>query len=160
LLNLYVGDWTSSEIILNEPSFGYGTYHVKFTSVGFAFADIDPNLVFGVFLYDDYTPGVPAYNNEVDLEISKWAAVDNPNTLQFVRQPFESLGNFKKFALPAAQTEMSFVLTWLEGSLQFQLFNGHGASACGNLASDQVATWTYTCVVCTVELRCLSPLLN
>lgn len=74
--------WRSTEVY-SLDTFGYGTY--VWTIEGNP-NDIDPNIVLGLFTWDDYTFTTDG-NSEVDIEFSKWGDANEEFTLQYGVQP-------------------------------------------------------------------------
>ena len=89
-------DWVSTEAWAVNP-LGYASY--AFVVSG-AWLDLDPQVTFGAFLWDD-DAGVPpacgppradCWHREVDFEISKWGVASNP-PLSFTVQPWSTDGS-------------------------------------------------------------------
>jgi hypothetical protein len=78
----YGGTWYSTEVV-SVDTFGYGTY--VWTIQG-NLKNIDPNIVLGLFTWDNNTFQEQA-NSEVDIEFSKWGVDTVENTLQYGVQP-------------------------------------------------------------------------
>ncbi len=76
------GKWWSSEVV-SQDTMGYGTY--VWTIQGDP-VNIDPQIVLGLFTWDDNTFKTDA-NSEVDIEFSKWGDTNQDTTLQFGVQP-------------------------------------------------------------------------
>ena len=76
------GSWHATEVVSVE-SMGYGTY--TWTIQG-DMLDIDPQVVLGLFTWDNYTFQEEA-NSEVDIEFSKWGEDLDTTTLQYGVQP-------------------------------------------------------------------------
>lgn len=74
--------WVSTEVV-SVDTFGYGTY--VFTLEGNP-TNIDPNIVVGLFTWDNNTFQEQA-NSEVDIEFAKWGVDTVQNTLQYGVQP-------------------------------------------------------------------------
>jgi hypothetical protein len=77
-----VGQWRCTEVICQD-TMGYGTY--IWTIQGDP-VDIDPNIIIGLFTWDDSTFQTDA-NSEVDIEFSKWGDLEQDTTLQYGVQP-------------------------------------------------------------------------
>ena len=117
--------WTVGEVV-NTRSLGYGTYTWVLAS---RVDNLDPNMVLGLFTYDDSDP---SFNNrEIDIEASRWGNAFDPTNEQFVVQPYPPTANLQRItqgsSLPAT---LSF--TWTATGVSF---SAPGASP---------ATWTYT----------------
>lgn len=94
--------WASTEIWSTTP-WGYGTYVFQITG---AFVEIDPQVTFGLFTWNDDSPPRcssegDCYFHEIDFEISKWGVLSEPQ-LQFVRQPALVEGNRKRVSINGA----------------------------------------------------------
>lgn len=118
------GIWTASELMAKKDA-GYGTY--RFDVEG-SIRDLDSNIVFGFFSWDQ---NFPPYFREIDIELSRWG---NPSTLPgwFTVQPYDKSGNQHSFDLPKAAV-YSFELRWEPGLVSFS------CEADGNV----VSTWRY-----------------
>ncbi len=75
-------DWVSTEVVSREVM-GYGTY---IFTVQADLRNIDPNVILGLFTWDNHTFQEQA-NSEVDIEFAKWGEEDEENTLQYGVQP-------------------------------------------------------------------------
>ena len=71
------GTWQCAEV-KTKKVLGYGSYT---TTLGSSLADIDPQMVLGVFVYKDDT-------HEVDVEYSAWGDAEQAAYRQFVQQPY------------------------------------------------------------------------
>jgi hypothetical protein len=97
--------WTSAEVV-SWASFGYGRYTFEVQS---DVANLDPNLVLGLFTWSDD----PAFSHrEIDIEISRWGDPSNQNA-QCVVQPYQQRGARARFELPAGIRGASYTFTWL-----------------------------------------------
>lgn len=76
------GRWVCTEVISKE-NLGYGTY--IWTIQGDP-VNIDPNIVLGLFTWDNNTFQTQA-NSEVDIEFAKWGDAAEEFTLQYGVQP-------------------------------------------------------------------------
>ena len=96
--------WASTEV-WDTAVFGYGTYVFQITG---QFVDIDPQVTFGLFVWDDDAPETGScssegacYFREIDFEVSRWGVLSEPQ-LQFVRQPALVEGNRKRVSISSA----------------------------------------------------------
>jgi len=76
------GAWASSELTLDH-SLGYGTY---FFSTVSPVEYLDPQVVIGMFLWDD-NGGEGIGYREVDFEYARWGNQGDPTSSQFVLEP-------------------------------------------------------------------------
>jgi hypothetical protein len=90
----------SSEVIA-EQSLGYGEYRIVVQNT----AGLDPNVVFGLFLWDTSAPELQ--NREIDIEVSRWGVPGDRNA-QCVLQPYTKAGHRARFQLPAGRAEVMF----------------------------------------------------
>ena len=98
------GRWRSAEVI-SKTSFGYGSYDFKILS---DIGDLDPNAVLGLFTWSD----APDYDHrEIDIEISRWQSILNPNC-QCVVQPYDETGHVAHFDIPTDRSGTSFQFNW------------------------------------------------
>lgn len=116
------GKWYSSECVLQD-NLGYGTYviHTKCR------VDIlDPNMVFGLFTWDD---GAPQHNyRELDFEFSRWGDSLDPTNSQYVVQPFGVPGNLTRYTVdlsPPRTEDLTLIMTWSPGKAEFWTYYGH-----------------------------------
>jgi len=121
------GRWLSAEVVLDR-SLGYGRYAF---SVASPLGQLDPNVVLGLFTWNDD----PAYNHrEIDIEFSRWANAADATNAQYVVQPYDRPGNLLRFVQPlAAPTVHAF--TWASKSVTFSSTTGTGQA---------IAGWRYT----------------
>jgi hypothetical protein len=75
------GHWTCAEIFTKE-SFGYGTYTFTVES---ELSDLDPNVVLGLFTYDEHN--CDQMYSEVDIEFTRWGRASSDTNLHFTVQP-------------------------------------------------------------------------
>ena len=112
--------WWSSEVVI-DTSLGYGTY--TFDVVGRA--DLfDPNIVGGIFLWDECAGLDPIqpndYFREIDFEFSRWGDPLGLNS-QFVVQPWDTPGNLHRYDMDLTGIAVStHFFTWTESSVTFQ----------------------------------------
>jgi glycosyl hydrolase family 16 len=96
--------WSSAEVV-SSAYFGYGTY--RFT-IGSEVANIDPNVILGLFTWSDD----PAYSHrELDMEVGRWGFGNNANA-QCVVQPFYHAGAEHRFEVPAGLVSPTYTLVW------------------------------------------------
>jgi len=92
--------WHCSELICTTSQ-GYNRYQFD---VGSRVDLLDPNIIAGIFTWDDCSPLAqpPNYNfREIDFEFSRWGNPDNDNS-QFVIQPWNIPGNIDRFNMNLA----------------------------------------------------------
>lgn len=104
------GVWTASELMAKKDA-GYGVYRFD---VDASVRNLDPNIVFGFFSWDQ---NAPPYFREIDIELSRWGKA---STLPgwFTVQPYDKVGNQHSFDLPEAKI-YSFELRWEPGIASF-----------------------------------------
>jgi len=136
------GSWYSTEVTL-EDALGYGDY--IFTTLG-RLDTLDPNIVFGLFLWQYgpcYDPANGWWNpyNEIDIEFSRWG---NPggDVAQYVAQPFDYPGNIDRFDVAFSEAELtSHAFRWLPDRVEFRSWRGGPQDESpGNL----IHAWTYS----------------
>jgi hypothetical protein len=81
-VNQHDGIWYSTEVI-SLDTFDYGTY---VWTINGNLKNIDPNIVLGLFTWDNNT-FIEQANSEVDIEFAKWGNDTVENTLQYGVQP-------------------------------------------------------------------------
>ncbi|MFY4777402.1 glycoside hydrolase family 16 protein [Metabacillus sp. RGM 3146] len=96
--NSALGVWECAQLSMNK-SLGYGTY--RFYVYG-ALDALDPNVVLGLYQYDQNSPDAAAANyREIDIEFSMWGhdPVVYPNYVnsQYVIQPYNTPGQQFRF---------------------------------------------------------------
>ena len=136
------GRWYSAEVRLTE-ALGHGDY--RFTTVG-RVDDIDPHLIFGLFLWEY----VPSYAeaatrnvaNEFDIEFGNW---DDPTRApaQFVCQPYQVPGALHPFwfSLPDDDAKSTHAFRWRPDGVDSRAWRG-GPEAETD-AEARLTTWTY-----------------
>lgn len=130
--------WYSTEVILEE-NFGYGQY--IFQTRG-RIDELDPCAVLGQFLWDNFAP--PNYR-ELDIEYSRWCNEKETNNTQFVVQPYTRSGNLYRFpvALTDNNNELTNVITWRPGRVDFVIYHGHHDMTSPPPEHDVIVSWTY-----------------
>jgi len=106
------GRWYSAEVVATE-SLGFGTYRWRIAG---PHHDLDPNIVVGLFTWDNDAPEV-AYR-ELDIELARWGQAAGPTNAQFVVQPYEPEGHLERFTTPA-RPAVDYAFTWLEDGVDF-----------------------------------------
>lgn len=106
-IGLHRGRWMCSELV-SKRSFGYGEYRFVIQET----ANLDTNVVLGLFLWDRNAP--EHQFRETDIELSRWGDERKPNA-QFVIQPYLRPENLDRFELPPGRAELS--LRWTPGQL-------------------------------------------
>jgi hypothetical protein len=96
--------WACAEVYIDEP-LGYGEY--RWTIAG-RFIEYDPNVVVGLFLYEDQ-------RKEIDFELSKWGDSNRSNA-QFVIQPV-SASRMHRFDT-GRLTRITVSVKWHDGFIQ------------------------------------------
>lgn len=76
------GIWYATELV-SQDTVGYGTYVFTVES---QLQEIDPNIVLGLFTWDNNSFFTQA-NSEIDIEFSKWGNPEDSNTLSYAVQP-------------------------------------------------------------------------
>jgi hypothetical protein len=117
------GQWSSAEVV-SKASFGYGRYSFR---VGSEVADLDPNVVLGLFTWSDD----PAFSHrEIDIEISRWgsSSASDPNA-QCVVQPYERPGAIVSFAVPPGLKDPIYTFTWTPDAVTCEIVGGTGPSS-------------------------------
>jgi hypothetical protein len=111
------GHWYCAELTTQE-AYGYGTYVFHVTGRP---ADLDPNVVLGLFTWDDHAG---EHHREIDVELSRWGDPSGANA-QFVVQPYQTPANIHRFDIagPRAGTKHSFA--WTAGQVEFWSLWGH-----------------------------------
>ncbi len=106
------GIWECSEVIL-DSALGYGTY--RWTVDG-PVANLDPNVVFAAFTWDD--ADTPPAHKEMDFEASRFTHPTERTNAQYVVQPNGQHGNRARITLPNPNVTR-VVMTWLPGRVTF-----------------------------------------
>ena len=128
------GKWFSTEVFTTIP-FGYGTYTFTLAS---PVDQLDPNVVLGLFTYDDTAPE-QAYR-ELDIEFSRWGETAGLNA-QFVVQPWTNAGNRHRFNLDLQTVDSTHVFAWRADQIQFTSYRV--TSSFLNL-NEPIESWLYT----------------
>ncbi len=109
----HAGTWRCAEI-WSTRSFGYGSY--RFRVQGDAQA-LDPNVVLGLFTWDDAPVD---HHRELDIEWSRWSVPTDPNTAGFTVQPWQhGRLNEHRYVQPSSAPVSDQVITWRPVSAAF-----------------------------------------
>jgi hypothetical protein len=102
------GHWYCAEVVLTS-SLGYGTYTFYLDS---PVANLDPNVVLGMFTWDDYYDSTLSDpHRELDIEFARWGSPGNSN-LQYTVQPYTTKGNQIAFTVQADPARSKHSLVW------------------------------------------------
>jgi len=134
------GKWLCSEIEA-IGTFGYGTY--VFYVLGYP-TRYDPNVVFGMFTWDNNFPEV-RHISEIDIEITKWGKLAG-NNLHYTVQPshgpddpdgwYRERGESVAMALNKPRT--THVFTWTADRVDFASYEGYGVPT-----DTPIGSWTF-----------------
>jgi len=104
--------WNCCEVELDQQ-IGHGIFQ------WFLIGDLilDPNVVFGMFLYK-------SDDKEFDIEISRWG-IPAANPLQYVVQPAHIQGNMKRFPLALQGNHTTHRILWVSSLVRFTSVHGH-----------------------------------
>ena len=91
--------------------------------------DLDPNLTFGAFTWDDFgdpDPANPNPNREIDFEDSRWGAPGAVENSQFVVQPWHFSGNLHPYVMPdlSADPRLTRYMRWTPQAIEFMTATG------------------------------------
>jgi hypothetical protein len=111
------GRWFCAEISSVE-AFGYGTYRFDVTGRP---ADIDPNVVLGLFTWDAHGG---EHHREIDVELSRWGDPANANA-QFVVQPYQTPANIHRFDIAGPRQRTTHAFAWSDTQVEFWSLWGH-----------------------------------
>jgi len=122
------GKWYSAELV-GQKHFGYGAYNFYIDS---PLDDLDPNVVFGVFVWGSD----PAFaHRELDIEYSVWSSKTRPNA-QFVIQP----GHAFYFSQPGGYEKTLQSFRWTPSQVSFQSASLAGETLAGHTFTENVPT--------------------
>lgn len=109
--------WYAAEVVLTR-SLGYGTYRFDLAT---PIDRLDPNVVLGLFTWDDDPSDALRSHREIDFEATRWANPADPNNGQFTVQPWDAAPapRYKRFAIPPGLASSSVEFTWLPGQVVF-----------------------------------------
>jgi hypothetical protein len=123
--------WHCTELICNTSK-GYSRYTFDVAS---RVDLLDPNIIAGIFTWDDCSPlAIPPNNyfREIDFEFSRWGNPWNENS-QFVVQPYNISGNMNRFNMNLTGFDHSVhFFDWSADSIIFKSVWG-----------DSFYTWSY-----------------
>jgi hypothetical protein len=103
--------WYCAQVTLNR-SLGYGTYFLTVRDT----SHLEPAEVLSMYTFDEWHGD--QYYREMDVEISRWGDVGNPNDAQYGVQPFYIPGNVYPFKAPAGP--VTYSMRWRSGSVSFE----------------------------------------
>ena len=126
------GYWYSTEIVHTQP-LGYGTYTFELAS---RVDQLDPNVVLGLFTWDDLAPG--HHYREIDIEFSRWGELQN-KIAQYVVQPYHVAGNLYRFDTILQGSLSTHLFEWRKERINFASYQGSPADP-----GDEIETWSYT----------------
>ncbi|MFW5689994.1 MAG: glycoside hydrolase family 16 protein [Spirochaetota bacterium] len=127
--------WVCAEVILDR-SLGYGTYEF---AVEIEPGALEPQVILGMFTYDDDAPD--AYHREIDVELGRFGNPSAP-AAQFVLQPAERYGNRLRYELDEEGTHTTHAFRWEAGQITFRSVHGHHEAVFGVPDSRVTATWS------------------
>ena len=94
------GKWASAEVKLTR-SLGYGAYRFQVRDL----SHLEPSAVLTLITWDGV--GTEITRRELDVELSRWGNLDNPN-VNYVVQPYYVPANIVAFRVPAGAYTHSF----------------------------------------------------
>lgn len=138
-LNKVAGKWYAGEIRTTVPvaAGGYSVYVVGRPDL------FDPNVVLGIFLYDDAAgeggEGCPA---ELDVETSRFGDRNAPNGHCVVYEPgLCGPADLHDFTYSLTGTHTTHQIDWQPGSVRFRMMHGHRCAP--EVAGHLIAERTY-----------------
>ena len=134
-IDQHEGQWTCSEVIA-DASLGYGTYLFRLSG---RVDQLDPNVVLGLFTWDDAAP--EHHYREIDVELSRWSDPGLDNA-QYVVQPWDTEGNRHRFDLTLAGDLSTHCFVWSPGQVLFRSYDG--AADCPGSGENALGAWTYS----------------
>lgn len=126
------GAWYAAEVFTSEP-LGYGSYTFTLAS---RVDQLDPNVVLGLFTWDNATPEY--HYRELDIEFSRWGDAGGDNA-QYVVQPWERAGNLHRFTMTLQGDKSTHRFDWRNASVHFASYQGHAPHL-----GAEIANWRYT----------------
>lgn len=131
------GTWLAAEVFsTSRARYGPHTFYVLKENP--YLNSIDPNLVFGMFLYKNGCG--PDCHDELDIEISRWRHPGAYYNAQYVAQPANVTGNKHPFHLSLLGPLSTHMLNWTGDEVKYASYTGGSAAAPASL----LQTWTYT----------------
>jgi hypothetical protein len=110
------GIWKCAEL-KSLDTIKYGTYTWEISN---RVDNLDPNAVFGLFLYSD------EHENEYDIEFSKWGDAENSNNAFYsCWGPGMDTPIQKEFHADLSGDYTTHVMKWYEGGMSFASYHGH-----------------------------------
>jgi hypothetical protein len=106
------GRWNCAEVI-GTQTLGYGTYTFEVAS---PVADLDPNVVLGLFTWSDKAPYA---HREIDFEVARWGVASDPTNAQYVVQPYDVAGHLHRLTLPSGVGPTLHGFTWRPTRIDF-----------------------------------------
>lgn len=114
--------WVCTEVELQNQYFGHGMYYWV---VRGKFAQLDKQLVVGVFTYDMAETSAPGYG-EIDFEWSKWGQQTKKELFSFTVHPFPDGDPRAHIEYNTNNGEVfTLLLDWQPGRIEQWLFNGY-----------------------------------
>jgi hypothetical protein len=126
--------WHCAEVFTRR-SFGGGTFSFEVSN---NIASLDPNVILGLFTWDEFAPHYS--NREMDVELGRWGDPSGGNA-QYVIQPWNKTGHLHKFNVdPFGDDSFTNVLQWGFNRVVFESYFGPIASSADN---DLIDSWIY-----------------
>lgn len=130
-LHLGEGGWRATEVV-TARGLGYGTYTFTLAS---RVDNLDPNVVLGLFTWDNDAPA--QHYRELDVEFARWGQATADNA-QYVVQPYQHAGNLQRFTMPAAAVS-THRFVWRRTRVEFSSYQGATVNP-----ANLINSWVYT----------------
>ncbi len=124
------GKWAAAEVKLTR-SLGYGAYRFQVRDV----SHLEPSAVLTFITWDGV--GTESTRRELDVELSRWGNLDNPN-VNYVVQPYYVPANIVAFRAPAGAYTHSF--RWEPRQVTFSTVAGSRATGVARVVNQHVFT--------------------
>jgi len=130
--------WYSTEVITSDPlGQGYGSYTFRLEGLP---DPLDPNVVIGLFTWDDDAP--EHHHREIDIEISHWGSINDPNAQYVVlpERPTPPPMIKHRFNIPQRDEATIHQFNWTLRAIDFASYFGDVFPPRPN---DAIASWRY-----------------
>ena len=130
--------WFCAEVV-SKDSLGYGTYRWYLSSP----IKADPNVVLGLFNWDNKPESVRYHHRELDVElISTWGQKGSELNAQYCVQPWSRKDNRHRFAIPISNvTATTHSFRWKQDAVYFRSLRGHALNP--QQKEDVLGEWTF-----------------
>jgi chitosanase len=116
------GTWTAGEVDRVGAQLGYGRYRWTYT---IDVEHLDQRPVLGLYIYDQDEGSAPS-QREIDLEVTKWNAVDEPSTMWYSVHPVADGEDRQSDHTQSFEAPYTAEFVWQAGQVYFRTVDALG----------------------------------